>query len=125
MLIRPVSLLALSLALVAFASCAVEPTPQACVEDDALTTCGCAPPSAEIRSLDPGFHYTSTCSPATITQGTDVGCCAIDQYPLNDQCLCRGNQPPGSCAQIGSDPTDAQLPRSISSCAIDGVLSSS
>ena len=122
--IRPVSLLALVLWLVGFASCAVDPTPLACVEDDAMTTCGCAPPFG-IRSLDPGFHYTSTCSPATITNGTDVGCCAIDQYPLNNQCVCRGNQPTGSCGLVGSGPSDTQPPRSISSCAIDGVLSSS
>src|SRR5262245_43906409 len=51
---------------------------------------------------DPGEHGGDTCTPATIETGTDVGCCAEATYPaLRAQCLCRGNQPPSSCALIG------------------------
>ena len=122
--VRAFSLLALSLSLFAVASCA-DPTPQACVESDSLLTCGCASPEPGISSyLDPGYHYTSTCSPATLEAGPDVGCCATYDYPANGQCTCSPDRPPGACELMSYDPTDPQAPRPIASCAIDGLLTS-
>jgi hypothetical protein len=68
---------------------------------------------------DPGEHGGDTCTPATIKSGMDIGCCAEADYPaLNRQCRCSAGQPPSSCALIGPD----WVP--ISSCAINGTLSS-
>lgn len=118
------SLLAPALLVVlALASCVGTPTPQACVEADNGGDCACAPPDGTGYYLDPGYHYTTSCSAATLAPGTNVGCCALGNYPADTECQCGPNQPPGSCALIGGDP-GAPAPRSVSSCAIDGVLSS-
>ncbi len=115
--------LAFPVVFAALPSCVVQPAPQSCVEADNLSSCACAPPDGTGYYLDPGYHYTATCSPSTLAPGTDVGCCALGGYPASDECMCRPNQPPGSCPLIGEDP-GSPVPRSVSSCAIDGVLSS-